>query len=45
MNRLRTRAHDSKDKTVTTPKDIQLLSDLKELMEAQNKMLKSNMKN
>ncbi|EPR73457.1 Large-conductance mechanosensitive channel [Winogradskyella psychrotolerans RS-3] len=45
MNRLRTRAHDSKDKTVTTPKDIQLLSDLKELMEEQNKMLKSNLEN
>lgn len=45
MNRLRTRAHDSKDKTVTTPKDIQLLSDLKELMEEQNKMLKANIKN
>ena len=45
MNRLRTRAHDSKDKTVITPKDIQLLSDLKELMEEQNKMLKANLKN
>ncbi|WP_179334617.1 large conductance mechanosensitive channel protein MscL [Winogradskyella costae] len=45
MNRLRTRAHDSKDKTVITPKDIQLLSDLKELMEEQNNMLKANLKN
>ncbi|WP_225034653.1 large conductance mechanosensitive channel protein MscL [Winogradskyella sp. SM1960] len=44
MNRLRTKAQDSKDKTVSTPKDIQLLSDLKELMEEQNKMLKSNTK-
>lgn len=42
MNRLRTRAQDTKDKTVVTPKDIQLLADLKELMQEQNKMLKSN---
>ena len=44
MNRLRSKAQDSKDKTVVTPKDIQLLSDLKELMEEQNRMLKSNLK-
>ena len=42
MNRLRNRAQDTKDKTVVTPKDIQLLSDLKGLMEEQNKILKSN---
>ncbi|WP_179018852.1 large conductance mechanosensitive channel protein MscL [Winogradskyella forsetii] len=41
MNRLRTRAQDTTDKTVVTPKDIQLLADLKELMQEQNKMLKS----
>lgn len=42
MNRLRNKAHDTKDKTVVTPKDIQLLSDLKELMQEQNKLLKIN---
>ena len=42
MNRLRSKAQDTKDKTVVTPKDIQLLSDLKELMEEQNKLLKSD---
>ena len=41
MNRLRSKAQDENDKTVTTPKDIQLLSDLKYLMEEQNKLLKS----
>jgi large conductance mechanosensitive channel len=41
MNRLRNRAQDSKDKTVATPKDIELLSKLTELMEEQNKLLKS----
>ena len=41
MNKLRNRAQDTKDKTVVTPKDIQLLSDLKVLMEEQNKILKS----
>ncbi|MCL4163648.1 UNVERIFIED_CONTAM: hypothetical protein GTU68_051588 [Idotea baltica] len=40
MNRLRNKAQDTKDETVVTPKDIQLLSDLKELMEEQNKLLK-----
>jgi len=42
MNRLRSKAQDTKDKTVVTPKDIQLLSDLKELIEEQNKLLKSD---
>ena len=42
MNKLRNKAQDTKDVTVVTPKDIQLLSDLKELMEEQNKLLKSN---
>lgn len=42
MNRLRNKAQDTKDQTVVTPKDIQLLSDLKDLMEEQNKMLKAN---
>lgn len=42
MNKLRNKAQDAKDPTVVTPKDIQLLSDLKDLMEEQNKMLKAN---
>ena len=41
MNRLRSKAQDTKDETVVTPKDIQLLSDLKDLMEEQNKLLKA----
>lgn len=42
MNRLRNKAQDTKDNTVVTPKDIQLLSELKDLMEEQNKLLKAN---
>jgi large conductance mechanosensitive channel len=42
MNRLRNKAQDTEDKTVVTPKDIQLLSDLKDLMKEQNKLIKSN---
>ncbi len=41
MNRLRSKAQDTKDETVVTPKDIQLLSDLKQLMEEQNELLKA----
>ena len=41
MNRLRNKAQDSQDKTVTTPKDIELLARLTDLMEEQNKLLKS----
>ncbi|WP_104733982.1 large conductance mechanosensitive channel protein MscL [Hanstruepera ponticola] len=41
MNRLRKRAQDTKDHTVATPKDIELLSRLSELMEEQNRLLKS----
>jgi len=40
MNRLRTKAQDTKDVTVSTPKDIQLLTDLTELMKEQNEILK-----
>ena len=39
MNRLRNKAQDTQDKTVATPKDIELLSKLTELMEEQNKLL------
>ena len=41
MNRLRNKAQDTTDKTVVTPKDIELLSDLKHLMEEQNQLLKT----
>ena len=41
MNRLKRKSQDVEDKTVETPKDIELLSDLKKLMEEQNKFLKS----
>jgi len=40
MNRLRTKAQDTADTTVTTPKDIELLSKLTELMEEQNALLR-----
>ena len=45
MNRLRSKAQDAKDETVVTPKDIQLLSDLKDLMEEQNQLLKTKVSN
>ncbi len=45
MNRLRTKAQDTEDKTVVTPKDIELLSDLKHLMQEQNQLLKSKVSN
>lgn len=41
MNRLKKKAQDPKDKTVETPKDIELLTHLTELMAEQNKLLKS----
>jgi large conductance mechanosensitive channel len=40
MNRLRDKAQDPKNKIVKTPKDIELLSQLTELMEEQNALLK-----
>lgn len=40
MNRFRQRAEDPKDKTVATPKDIELLTNLNELMQEQNNLLK-----
>ena len=42
MNRLRNKAQDTKDETVATPKDIELLSKLATLMEEQNTLLKAN---
>lgn len=44
MNRLRNKAQDSKDTTVVTPKDIELLSKLTDLMEEQNNLLKISVK-
>ena len=41
MNRLRDKAQDPKNQVVATPKDIELLSHLTELMEEQNALLKS----
>lgn len=40
INRFRRKAEDPKDNRETTPKDIELLSKLTELMEEQNKLLK-----
>ena len=40
FNRLRNKAEDTKNKKVTTPKDIELLTDLKEIMQEQNELLK-----
>ena len=44
MNRLRKKSQDPKDKTVVTPKDIQLLSGISELLEEQNALLKTKTK-
>ncbi|MCH4553504.1 large conductance mechanosensitive channel protein MscL [Aestuariibaculum lutulentum] len=41
MNRLRNKSQDVEDKTVTTPKDIELLTKLTTLMEEQNNLMKS----
>lgn len=40
MNRFRKKAEDPKNKTIETPKNIELLSNLKDLMEEQNKILR-----
>ena len=39
INIIRQRAEDTKDTTVETPKNIQLLSDISELLEKQNELL------
>ncbi|MEW4922752.1 large conductance mechanosensitive channel protein MscL [Algibacter sp. 2305UL17-15] len=41
MNQLKKKAQDTKDVTVATPKDIELLDKLTQLMEEQNALLKS----
>ena len=43
MNRLRTKAQDTSDTTVATPKDIELLSQLTELMVEQNALIKKRL--
>lgn len=40
LNSLKNRSHDPKDKSVKTPKDIELLSQISELIEEQNQLLK-----
>ncbi len=40
INRFKKKSEDVKDKTVETPKDIQLLSNIEKLMEEQNRILK-----
>lgn len=40
MNKLRNKAQDTKDVTVSTPKDIELLTELTELLQEQNELLK-----
>lgn len=40
MNKLRSNAQDPKNKKTTTPKDIELLNDLKEIMREQNELLR-----
>jgi large conductance mechanosensitive channel len=42
MNRFRKRAEDPKDKAVETPKNIELLSNLTDLMKEQNEILRKN---
>lgn len=44
MNKLRDKSQDVKNKTVKTPKDIELLSKLSDLMEEQNMLLRANKK-
>ena len=44
MNRLRSKAQDTKDVTVATPKDIELLSSLEDLLIQQNELLKTKLK-
>ena len=39
MNKLKNKAEDVEDKTVTTPKNIELLTKMTELMEKQNELL------
>ncbi|MFC5194868.1 MULTISPECIES: large conductance mechanosensitive channel protein MscL [Bizionia] len=42
LNRLRNKSQDPKNKTVSTPKDIELLTKLTDLMEEQNTLMKKS---
>jgi large conductance mechanosensitive channel len=42
INRFKKKSEDPQDKTVETPKNIQLLSNIEKLMEEQNTLLKSD---
>lgn len=42
MNRLKRRAQDTKDVTVETPKDIEILSKISDLIEEQNRILQNH---
>jgi large conductance mechanosensitive channel len=44
MNRLKRKAQDPDNKVVVTPKDIELLNDLKQLMKEQNQLISSSLK-
>lgn len=41
LNRFKKKSEDPHDKTVETPKDIQLLSNIEKLMEEQNELIKN----
>ena len=41
MNRLKSKAQDPEDEKVTTPKDIELLNKISNLLEEQNKLINS----
>ena len=45
MNQLKNKAEDAKDKTVKTPKDIELLTKMTDLLEKQNEMLSNKKAN
>lgn len=42
LNRLNKKAEDPTDKSISTPKNIQLLTDMNSLLEEQNRILKEN---
>lgn len=44
MNSLKNKSEDPKDKTITTPKNIQLLDKMTELLEKQNALIENNQK-
>ena len=44
MNRFRAKAQDPKNKKVSTPKDIELLSNMNDLIKEQNELLRNNVK-